>query len=135
MKHKSGKIKIRKGKDSNEVIVKNMVSNFLIHNKIETTLKRAKILSGIIDRLVNKAKTRTMANDNYLKKKIDSKELVKKLIEVIAPVFSDRNSGFLKLKRLGTRLGDASEMALLEWVKPITDSSKKSEKVENKENK
>ena len=56
------KIKIRKGKDATESVVRKLVVNFITHGKITTTVKRAKIIRSEIDRLVHKAKDKKQSS-------------------------------------------------------------------------
>ncbi len=133
MKHHVKKIKIRNGQDANQSMLKKMAYGLVKHGKIETTVKRAKILQGYMDRLIVKAKKDGKLSLSHILTKVINKESADKIINVIAPVFTDRNSGFLKSKKLGRRLSDGAEMAKLEWVKPIVEEKKLEVKTDKKE--
>ena len=66
MRHRVKKIKFSKGKDANEMLLKKLLSNFLIQGKITTTQKKAKAVKSGIDRIVSKSKNKTQSNKNYL---------------------------------------------------------------------
>ncbi|GIW62479.1 MAG: hypothetical protein KatS3mg090_0305 [Patescibacteria group bacterium] len=133
MKHKINKIKIAKGKDHNRAVVRKLVLNFLKHGKIETTLKKAKVLKSTIDSYVSKAKKNTNASYNLLLSKLADKKAVKFLTERVAQKFKDRVGGYVTLKRIGYRKGDSSLIVRLQWVEPIVKSvSKPASKTKDK---
>lgn len=119
MKHRIKKIKFRKGKDATKSIIRKLVFNFIKKGRIETTLKRAKILKGLIDSLTAKAQEKKESVKNILFKYLNSKEMVDKIFNSIAPNFKDRKSGFVKIIKTGMRFGDGAEMSRVEWIKSI----------------
>jgi large subunit ribosomal protein L17 len=125
MRHRVKKIKFKNGKDASKMLVKKLIKNFLKRGKLKTTLKRAKILRSMIDRIISQAKKdkRELVN-----KKINDKKLIKIVFEKIVPVFQKRNSGFVKFKKLGYRLSDGSEMVEMTWTEPIIISETKKQK-------
>jgi len=125
MRHRVKKIKFKNGKDASKMLVKKLIKNFLKRGKLKTTLKRAKVLRSMIDRIISQAKKdkRELVN-----KKINDKKLIKIVFEKIVPVFQKRNSGFVKFKKLGYRLSDGSEMVEMTWTEPIIISETKKQK-------
>ncbi|GIW63978.1 MAG: hypothetical protein KatS3mg091_780 [Patescibacteria group bacterium] len=122
MQHRVNKIKIAKGRDHNRAVVRKLVLNFLKNGKIDTTLRKAKVLKSVIDSYVSKAKKNTNASYNLLLSKLADKQAVKFLVERVAVKFKDRVGGYVTVKRLGYRKGDSSLVARLQWVEPITRS-------------
>ncbi len=110
------KIKFRKGRDANRSLIKKSVTDFIRYGKMEVSVKKAKVLKAVIDRLVHKAQRNTNADKNMLLRAIGDKRLITVLTNEIAPKFTDRTSGFIKMQRLGRRLGDGAEIARIEWV-------------------
>ncbi len=121
MKHKVKKIKFKKGKDSAEATMRKLATNFINNGKITTTLSKAKKLKSFIDRLVFKAKEKKESTKNILLKHLGEEKVINKLFDVVAPKFNDRSSGFVRVIKLGQRLGDGAEIARMEWVKPILE--------------
>ncbi|MBI3366520.1 50S ribosomal protein L17 [Candidatus Roizmanbacteria bacterium] len=134
MYHRIKKIKFRAGKDANRMLVKKLLFNFLSVGKITTTLKKTKVLKSVVEKLVEKAKKNTEANKNYILRLITDKKTIRFLFDTIGPTLRDKNGGYVKVVRLGSRSSDGSEMARLEWAYPIVietsikEPSKKSEK-------
>jgi large subunit ribosomal protein L17 len=125
MRHRVKKIKFKNGKDASKMLVKKLVKNFLERGKLKTTLKRAKVLRPMIDRIISQAKK---DKKELVGKKINDKQLVKIVFEKIVPVFQKRNSGFVKFKKLGYRLSDGSEMVEVTWTEPVVISEAKRQK-------
>lgn len=119
MYHRVKKIKFRQGKDANKMLVKKLSINFLAKGRITTTLKKVKVLKGIIEKLVEKAKEQSEANKNYLKQYVTDKQTMKFLFETVGPALKKTIGGYVKVVRLGRRDSDGAEVARLEWAYPI----------------
>lgn len=128
MRHRVKKIKFSHGRDANRMLVRKLAKNFVTNAKIETTLKKAKVLKSVIDRLVNKAKTETEANKNYLLKILDDKKLVARLYKEVGSISKSKVSGFVRIIRLGIQRADGSESARLEWTQPVVIEEKTAKK-------
>ncbi len=95
---------------------KNMVVEFFRHEKIETTLPKAKDLSRVAEKLITKAKNDTVHTRRQVRKDVEDKEIIQKLFEDIAPRYSERPGGYTRILKLYPRRGDAAEKAILELV-------------------
>lgn len=131
MRHRVKKIKIKKGQDATQSTLKKLLYNFLINNRLETTVKKAKIIKSLLDRLVNRAKLNTQAAINILKKYLPDKKIREKLINIVQEYFNDRISGFTRVVKTNYRLNDGSPLARLEWVKPVVDVEKEKKNDKN----
>lgn len=129
MRHGVRKFKFKKGKDANQMLVRKLAGNFFKNNKLETTEAKAKAIKSLIERFVQKAKTTSEANKNYLLKYLGDEELVEKLFRDIGPTQKEQKSGFLKITRLNQRGSDAAMMARLSWVTPVISEIKKEKPV------
>lgn len=86
------------------------------HKKIKTTLAKAKQAKTFIEPLITKAKVDSVANRRYVARHINDKKIVQELFGEIVEKIGDRPGGYLRVVKLGQRLGDAAEMAILELV-------------------
>jgi large subunit ribosomal protein L17 len=127
MRHGVKKIKFKNGKDANKMMVVKLVRNFLNKGKLKITLKRAKVLRSVIDRIVSQAKK---GKKELVAKKVNDTKLIGIVFDKIVPVFDKRNSGFVKFKKLGYRLSDGSEMVEVSWAEPIIIISETQKKTE-----
>ncbi|OGN03739.1 MAG: 50S ribosomal protein L17 [Candidatus Yanofskybacteria bacterium RIFCSPHIGHO2_01_FULL_43_42] len=98
-----------------EALYKSLATALIDHGKIKTTLAKAKSLSSFADKLVTTAKKQDLAARRELSKTFHPK-IVKKLIDEIAPRFSERKGGYTRIIRLGQRKSDAAQMSLIEFT-------------------
>lgn len=119
MKHRKKLLKFSYGVDSKRALVRKLFLNFLGQGKVTTTQHRAKILKSYSEKLVNYAKKDSQATKNLLQKKLNDKRAVKVLVEEVAPVFKEKNGGYVRLQRLTQRESDGASMSKLEWSLPI----------------
>lgn len=89
------------------------------HQSITTTLARAKELRRETEKLITIAKRGGLANRRLLISKLDDMKSAALLMDVIAPQIK-RDSGYLRIERAGFRRGDNTEMAIIEFVDPIS---------------
>ncbi len=94
----------------------NMASSLIEHKRINTTTAKAKALRGFIEPLITKSKTDTTHNRRLVFAKLRNKQAVSELFREIAPKVGDRPGGYVRIIKLGNRLGDNAEMALIELV-------------------
>lgn len=93
-----------------------LVNNFLLHEKIKTTEAKAKELRSIAEKMITKAKKIDLANRRLLATNLTPK-MTKKIIDEIAPKYKDRNGGYTRIIKLGPRNSDGAKMAIIELVK------------------
>ncbi|MFA5769881.1 MAG: 50S ribosomal protein L17 [Patescibacteria group bacterium] len=119
MRHRVKKIKFSNGIDANRALVRKLAVNFFLKGKLSTTLSRAKAIKPVIEKLIEKMKIKTESNVNYLKQRLDSKEVLEIAYKDISPVIAKINGGYIRVIKLGQRESDAAETARIEWVYPI----------------
>lgn len=106
-------------------LLSNMANSLLLHERIETTLAKAKVLRRYVEPLITKSKKDTTHSRRIVFSYLSNKYAVKKLFTEIAPKILDRPGGYTRILKLGPRYGDAAEMALIELVdfNPYLDTS------------
>jgi len=106
-------------------LLSNMANSLLLHERIQTTLAKAKVLRRYVEPLITKSKKDTTHSRRIVFSYLSNKYAVKKLFTEIAPKILDRPGGYTRILKLGPRYGDAAEMALIELVdfNPYLDAS------------
>ena len=105
----------------------NLAGALIRHGRIRTTESKAKELRPYVERLVTKARVDNLHNrrtvrrylrmhDGAASKAAGEKTIVQTLFEDVAPRFADRPGGYTRIVKLGSRPGDAAQMAFIEWV-------------------
>jgi len=116
MRHnKSGRTLGRKP-DHRQHMMRNMVTSFLLNEKITTTITRAKELRKLAERMVTLGKRGDLHARRQAMRVIRDPQVVARLFEMIAPRYTDRPGGYTRILRIGNRLGDNSPMVIIELV-------------------
>jgi large subunit ribosomal protein L17 len=97
-------------------LFRNQLASLVQHERIVTTLAKAKELRPIAEKIVSKGKQGTVHARRQVRPWLPSRDLVKKLFDDISPRFQDRPGGYLRITKLGPRQGDNAEMAAIEFV-------------------
>jgi large subunit ribosomal protein L17 len=117
MRHNvSGK---RLGRTTNQrkALMKNLATALLTHERIETTLVKAKELRGFVEPFITLAKSDTVANRRLAMARLGNKEVVQKLFGAdFRKRFESRPGGYTRILKMSHRLGDGADMALIELV-------------------
>ena len=94
----------------------NMACSLIEHKRINTTVAKAKALKQFVEPLVTKSKEDTTHNRRIVFSRLRQKEAVTELFREVAVKVGDRPGGYTRIIRLGNRLGDNAEMAMIELV-------------------
>ena len=97
-------------------MLSNMASSLIEHKRINTTVTKAKALQQYVEPLVTKSKEDTTHNRRLVFAKLKQKEAVAELFRTVAPKVGERPGGYTRIIKLGNRLGDNAEMAMIEFV-------------------
>lgn len=125
MRHRVGHRKLGRVTEHRIAMLRNQASALLLHERIETTVPKAKELKPFVERIITIAK-RSLADTSdpvrgvnarrLVARDIADKAVVTKLFDEIAPRFVERPGGYTRLLRLGHRRGDSADVALIELV-------------------
>ncbi len=116
-----------------KALLRNLLGALFTHERIKTTVAKAKEARRLADRLITFAKENTLAARREVRRFLSDESLVHKLFNEIAPRLNDRKSGYTRIFRLGHRAGDAAEMVILELVARKEKSEKKTKATPKKE--
>jgi large subunit ribosomal protein L17 len=116
MMHNRAGRKLRRNTPHRLAMFSNQLQSLMTHERIQTTLTKAKELRPLAERLITTAKSDDVASRRKVARWIPDRTTVKKVFESLAPRFVDRPGGYTRILRLGSRKGDAAEAAILEFV-------------------
>jgi len=117
MRHRKDHRKLSRTHSHRRALLRNLVTSLIEHERIETTLAKAKEARRVGERMITFAKRGDLSARRHVAKYVHGESNVKKLFDTVAPWYETRNGGYTRILKLGRRLGDAGEMALLELVK------------------
>src|SRR5213076_1535942 len=116
MRHQKKTIKLGRKAEHRKALLANQVCSLIEHQRIKTTLAKAKAVRPLAERMVTLGKDGSIHARRTAFATLRQKDAVKKLFDEIAPASTERNGGYTRIIRLGQRPSDSAFMALIEWV-------------------
>ena len=116
MRHRVHGRKLGRTSAHRKALFRNQLTALFTHERIITTVSKAKELRPIAERMVTLARTGTLAARRRVATMVQDKEIAQRLFEEIAPRFADRPGGYTRIMRLGRRRGDNAELAIIEFI-------------------
>ncbi len=140
MRHQKKTIKLGRTAEHRKALLANQVCSLIEHQRIKTTLAKAKAVRPLAERMVTLGKNGSIHARRSALATLRQKNAVKKLFADIAPRSAERNGGYTRIVKLGQRKSDSAPMALIEWVdmaevveaKPAEEKKAKRRKAEPK---
>ena len=130
MRHNVSGRKLNRTPAHRKMLYRNLVTALFKHERIQTTVPKAKEARSVAEKLISFAKRGDLHARRQAARKINEPEVLQKLFAEIGPRYADRPGGYTRILRLGFRKGDNAEIAILELVdgkaKPkVTDTLKR----------
>ena len=135
MRHNLGYRKLNRTSEHRKALFKNMLNSLIKYEQIVTTLPKAKELKPLIDKVITIGKKNNLSNKKRLFSKLQDKNSVVKVFDVLSSRYQKRNGGYSRVLKAGFRYGDNAPMAVIELVDRDIEAKKvdKPKKVEAKE--
>ena len=135
MRHQYAKARLNRTKAHKLALFRNLATALVRHERIKTTLVKAKVLRSFVEKLVTKAKRGDLHARRLAARDIHDHEMLRKLFGELAERYHARSGGYTRLLKLANRSGDNSKIALVELVdRPLTTTpAEKSESDTGKE--
>jgi len=116
MRHRRSGRKLSRTTPHRRALLRNMATSLIKHERFETTIEKAKELRPVVEKLITKAKSGTLAARRAAFGYLQEKAIVHKLFADVAPRFTKRNGGYCRIVRTGIRHGDTAQLAVIEFV-------------------
>jgi large subunit ribosomal protein L17 len=116
MRHQKKTVRLGRKAEHRKALLANQVCNLIEHQRIKTTLAKAKAVRPLAEKMVTLGKNGSIHARRTAFSALRHKDAVKKLFDEIAPRSTDRNGGYTRIVRLGQRKSDSASMAFIEWV-------------------
>ena len=128
MRHRIKGRKLGRTTSHRMATLRSLATALIKHKKINTTVAKAKQLRLFVEPLITKAKNDSVHARRLIARHIHDKEVLKDLFSEVVPKIGDRPGGYTRVIKLGNRVGDAAEMAIIELVDFNDVSTKKTKK-------
>ena len=129
MRHAKDHRKLGRNPGHRKALLKNLMNSLVLSERIETTVPKAKELKRLGDRLITLGKRGTVHARRTAFALLSNKESTDKLFETLAGRFTTREGGYTRVLKIGCRVGDGAEMAIIEYLpveeKKATSKAKK----------
>jgi large subunit ribosomal protein L17 len=116
MRHRNSVNHLGRTSSHRKALLTNMANSLLLHKRISTTLAKAKELRKFVEPLITRAKDDSTHNRREVFKNLKSKTVVSELFRDIVVKVGDRPGGYTRILKTGNRIGDNSEMCIIELV-------------------
>lgn len=130
MRHLVSGSKLGKQPAHRRAVLRNLVTNLVERERIQTTLRRAKAARPIAERMITLGKRDSLHARRQAAAFLTTADATKKLFADLAPRFADRQGGYTRIVRSGWRIGDGAELAILEFIG--SELKKKEKKLKKK---
>ncbi len=117
MRHRKDHRKLSRTSAHRKALLRNLVTQLIAHERIRTSLAKAKEARRLAERMITFGKRGDVAARRHVRRFITRSEVLTKLFDTVAPWYAERAGGYTRIIRIGPRLGDAGEMVYLELVK------------------
>lgn len=114
MRHRVYGKHLGRDKDQRSALFKSLVRSLILEESIKTTQPKAKAVKGLVDKIINQAKSQT--SKRLVSQFLIQKSAAEKLMKEILPRVKSRTSGYTSLVKLGPRLGDGAVMVKLSLI-------------------
>ena len=119
MRHRVSFRKLSRTHEHRRALLRNLVTSLFLHERIETTVAKAKEARRVAERMITFAKRGDISARRHVDSYVFDPAATRKLFDTIAPWYAERQGGYTRIIRIGRRLGDACEMAIFELVKTV----------------
>lgn len=116
MRHQKKTLKLGRTAAHRRALLANQVCSLIEHQRIKTTLAKAKAVRPLAERMVTLGKKGSLHARRTALATLRQKDAVKKLFDDIAPRSADRRGGYTRIVKLGARRSDSAPVAFIEWV-------------------
>ena len=116
MRHRKSGRQLNRNSSHRKAMFQNMANSLFLHEAIKTTLPKAKELRRVVEPLITKAKSDSVANRRHVFSKLRDDAMVAKLFTELGPFYKDRPGGYVRILKAGFRTGDKAPMAIVQLV-------------------
>jgi len=116
MRHRKSGRQLNRNSSHRKAMFQNMANSLFLHEAIKTTLPKAKELRRVVEPLITKAKSDSVANRRHVFSKLRDDAMVAKLFTELGPFYKDRPGGYVRILKVGFRTGDKAPMAVVQLV-------------------
>jgi len=137
MRHRNSGRKLSRNTSHRRALLRNLVTSFLEHGRLMTTLPKAKEIRPLAEKMITLGKRDTLHARRQVQAYVLKEAIAKHVFDTIAPRFADRPGDYSRIIKLGYRQGDGADLAIIELIGSELEAKKaeRAEKAKEKESK
>jgi large subunit ribosomal protein L17 len=138
MRHRNAGFKLGRNTSHRQALLRNLTTSVLIEDRVETTVAKAKAVRPHVEKMITLGKRGDLHARRQALSFLRTDDAVKRLFEIVAPRYGDRQGGYLRIVRTGFQQGDGAEKAFIELIgaeKQLEVKRKKREDIKAKKRK
>ena len=116
MRHRKRGNQLSRTSSHRNAMIRNMAVSLIVHERIVTTLPKARNLRPFVEKLVTLARDATVHRRRLAFARLRDRDAVAKLFDVLGPRYKERQGGYVRVLKAGFRYGDMAPMAIIELV-------------------
>ena len=116
MRHRNAGRKLSRNTSHRRALLRNLVTSFLEHGRLMTTLPKAKEVRPLAEKMITLGKRDNLHARRQVQAYLLKEAIAKKVFDTIAPKFADRKGGYSRIIKLGNRKGDGADIAIIELL-------------------
>jgi large subunit ribosomal protein L17 len=116
MRHRNAHRKLSRNTSHRRALLRNLVTDFLDHGRLMTTLPKAKEIRPLAEKMITLGKRDSLHARRQVQAYVLREAVAKKVFDTVAPKFASRNGGYSRIIKLGNRKGDGADMAIIELL-------------------
>jgi large subunit ribosomal protein L17 len=128
MRHRNAGYKLGRNTSHRRAMLRNLVTSVILMDRVETTITKCKATRPIIEKMITLGKNGSVHARRQALAYMMTPESVDRLFNVVAPRYTTRQGGYLRITRTGPRKGDAAEMAFIELLGAEQELNEKAQK-------
>lgn len=117
MRHRRSGKTLDRSPDARRALLRGLATSVILYEHVNTTLAKAKAVKPMVEKLITRGKTKTLASRRELMKTLNTESAVNKILEEIGPRYATRPGGYTRIIKLGNRKGDGADVAQIQLVK------------------
>ena len=116
MRHRNSGRKLSRNTSHRRALLRNLVTSFLEHDRLMTTLPKAKEIRPLAEKMITLGKQDSLHARRQVQAYLLKESVAKKVFDTTGPKFADRKGGYSRIIRLGNRKGDGADLAIIELL-------------------
>ena len=128
MRHRNAGYKLGRNTSHRRAMLRNLVTSVILMDRVETTITKCKATRPIIEKMITLGKNGSVHARRQALAYMMTPESVDRLFNIVAPRYTERQGGYLRITRTGPRKGDAAEMAFIELLGAEQELNEKAQK-------